>query len=275
VAFSPDGSRITSASLDGTVKLWDSREVTPESLARDEARSLMLFLIDRLATEADLRDRIARDRTRSPGVRAAALDMVRGFWAIRIRRRAEVIVGDLFARMFLRDDVLAALQDQPGAEPEIQAACLNLAGTWPEYHSECNVAGRALVRDPGRPEAIYQRGLRLAKAACRLSPGQGSYHSTLGVAQFRAGSVAEALTSLTQSNAMNKGQEPADLAFLAMAHQRLGQPAEARAMLGRLRDVMRQAAPNVSQLAENRAFLAEAEAVVLFDPIFPADLFAP
>ena len=47
-------------------------------------------------------------------------------------------------------------------------------------------------------------------------------------------------------------------------------------MLDRLRDVMRQrGASTSSQAAENRAFLAEAEAVVLYDPIFPADPFAP
>jgi len=249
--------------------------VTPELLARDEARALILFFIDRLATEADLRDHIARDRTRSPAVRAAALDMVHGFWVMRLGPRAEVIVGPLFARMFNRDDVLAALQARPTADPGIQAACLKLAGTWPESAGACNEAGWALVRDPGRPEAIYQRGLRLAKAACRLEPDDAIYLNTLGVAQYRAGSVAEALETLTQSNALNEKKEPADLAFLAMAHQRLGHPAEARVMLDRLRTVMRQASPDMTQIDEARAFLAEAEAVVLYDPIFPADPFAP
>ena len=69
-------------------------------------------------------------------------------------------------------------------------------------------------------------------------------------------------------------------------------------MLDRLRDVMCQAGSDRGQVAEDpvtpvvdaepppagsvrgqvaedRAFLAEAEAVVLYDPIFPADPFAP
>jgi hypothetical protein len=52
--------------------------------------------------------------------------------------------------------------------------------------------------------------------------------------------VPEALVTLKRSNALNQGKMPDDLAFLAMAHQRLGQTAEARAMLGRLSDLMRQ-----------------------------------
>jgi eukaryotic-like serine/threonine-protein kinase len=282
VAFSPDGSRLASASDDTTVRMWDAREVTPGSLVRDEARGLILSLIDRLVTEADLRDRVARDRTRSPKVRAAALDMIRGFWATRMRLRAErthlraeATVASLFARLLLHEDVLAALQAQPAADPEIQAACLKLVATWLESASECNEAGWALVRDSGRAEANYQRGLRLAMVACRLEPDNGFYLNTLGVAQYRAGFMAEGLVTLTRVNDLNKEKVPSDLAFLAMAHQRLGHPAEARAMLDWLRDALRQGGPDINQAAENLAFLAEAEAVVLFDPIFPADPFAP
>jgi hypothetical protein len=274
VAFSHDGHRIASASRDVTIKVWDAREVTPESLARDEARSLVLFLVDRLASEAELRDRIARDTTVSPAVRTAALDMVRGFWAMRIRHRAEAIVKPLFARLFLRDEVLAAVRARPAAEPEIQELCLKLARSWPESAPGCNDAGWALVRVPGQLGATCERGLRLAEAACRLEPDNRYYLNTLGVAQYRAGLLAEALATLTRSNALSKGTEPADLAFLAMVHQRLRHTAEARAMLDRLRDVMRRG-PALSRSAENRAFLDEAVAVVLYDPVFPADPFAP
>ena len=82
----------------------------------------------------------------------------------RTRIRAEEIVRPLFARLLLRDDVLDALKAQPAADPEIQAACLKLAATWPESAEECNDAAWALVRDPGQPDASYR---------ARPAPGQG------------------------------------------------------------------------------------------------------
>jgi hypothetical protein len=275
VAFSPDGSRIAAASPeDGTVRVWDTREATPESLARDEARDLVRFLVDRLASQAEVRDRITRDKTRSAAVRAAALEMARGFWEMRVNRRAEEIVRPLFVRLLLCEDVLAALHAKPAADPEVQAACLKLAGTWLESALACNNAGFALVLKPGQPAVSYEHGLRLATAACRLVRDNGVFLNTLGVAQYRAGLVPEALATLTRSNALNQGKAPQDLAFLAMAHQRLGQLAEARAMLDRLRDVMRQERFVGGQGDQGRAFLAEAEGLVLDDPIFPADPFS-
>jgi WD40 repeat protein len=276
VAFCADGRRLASASDDGTVRVWDAREPTPESLARDEARGLILFLADRVDTEADLRDRIARDLTRSPAVRSAAREMIGDFWAMRARHRAEAIVDPLFVRLLLRDDVLTALRARPEADPTVRAACLERATTRTEPALECNNAGFALVRVRGRLARDYRRGLRLAEAACRLRPGDAAFLNTLGVAQYRLGLVDSAVATLTRSNALNQGREPSDLAFLAMACERLGHPAEARIALDRLRDVILQRKDaEVSQVAEDRAFLAEAEAVVLYDPLFPADPFAP
>jgi hypothetical protein len=152
---------------------------------------------------------------------------------------------------------------------------LKLAETWSEWSEICNEAAVLLILKPGQPSASYERGLRLARAACRQEPGVGIFLSTLGIAEYRAGLVPEALATLTRSNALSQEKAPDNLAFLAMAHQRLGQTAEARAMLDRLRDLMRQEEFAGGQGHQCRAFLAEAEVVVLYDPIFPADPFAP
>jgi hypothetical protein len=170
--------------------------------------------------------------------------------------------------LVLRDDVLAAVQAQPAADPEVQAACLELAGTWTEPTSECDQAAGALVFKPGQPEASYQRGLRLAKAACRLEPENGGFVNTLGVAQYRCGLMAEALATLTRSNELNKERDSGELAFLALTQHRLGQSEKARSTLGRLRVLNK----NPDQVMQE--FLREAETIEL-DQAFPADPFAP
>jgi hypothetical protein len=200
--------------------------------------------------------------------------MVRGFWEMRVNRQAEDIVAPLFDRLFLREDVIDALEVKPASDREVQAACLKLVESWSESSEDCNEAAARLILKPGQPAASYERGLRLARAACRQEPGIGVFLSTLGMAQFRLGFMTEALGTLTRSNAFNQGKMPADLAFLAMAYQRLEQSAEARAMLGRLRELMRTGDTAGGAPAESRAFLAEAEAVVLYDPGFPEHPFS-
>jgi WD40 repeat protein len=301
VGFSPDGIRIVTASVDQTTKVWDARSgeelkgepippaprsspISPDGrlIAHPAGNRVELISLQPDEEELSYRRLLTRPNFRlyreaydaaieSKDDFAARFHLNLFPQAERTRIRAEMIVKPLFARLLLRQDVLAALQAQPAADPEIHAACLNLAGTWPESASDWNEAGWRLVRDPGQPDATYQRGLRLAKDACRLEPDDGQFLNTLGVAQYRCGLVAEALATLTRSNGLNGGNDRADLAFLALAQHRLGQAEKARATLGRLREVIRNSVRTGD--SENQAFLREAEAIDL-DAAFPADPFA-
>ncbi len=76
------------------------------------------------------------------------------------------------------------------------------------------------LRDPCKAVPVAWEAVRLAPA--------GNYWNTLGVAQYRAGELKEAINSLEKSMALNFGGEFADWIFLAMAHQRLDDPAQAR-----------------------------------------------
>jgi Flp pilus assembly protein TadD len=275
VAFSPDGNLLASASEDGTMKLWDSTPITTESLARDDALGLIGFLLQRISPEAELRDRIAGDQTISEETRATALKLAKDSWATRIRGQAESLVSSLFARPLLRPDVLDLVRTDPGLNPEVRAAALALAETWPESTSAStfNKAAWTLVQLPNHPEADSRRGLRLAEAATRIEPDNGVFLNTLGVAQYRAGQYQKARATLTRSNQLNGSREPSDLAFLAMTHQRLDQVEAARATLERLREVMK--VPDRARIGENQEFLREAESVILKSPELPEDVFAP
>jgi eukaryotic-like serine/threonine-protein kinase len=274
VSFSPDGTRILTASFDKTANVWDARAGTPV---------LELKALQPDAEELDYRrihttPNVRRYLESYDAAKKAEDHFAARFYLnllpspVRTRHLGEAIVAPLFARLLLRDDVLAALKTQPAVDPEVQAACLELARAWNESALECNNVAWSLVRLPGQSDALYHRGLRLARTACRLQPDNGLYLNTLGAAQYRCGLVAGALATLTRSSDLNKQKEPSDLAFRALAQNRLGQSEEARSTLGRLRAVMKD--PERAKDQEAQAFLREAETIEL-DRVFPADPFAP
>jgi hypothetical protein len=83
--------------------------------------------------------------------------------------------------------------------------------------------------------------------------------SRLGAAQYRAGQYEEALVSLNEAQALGP-RVPANLAFLAMAHRRLGQTDQARSHLAQLRTAMQSSQPQ--QTADTTALLREVEVLI-------------
>jgi WD40 repeat protein len=269
VVFAPSGQRLATSHDDGTIRLWDASPVDDAIRTRREAVGLVHFLLEQVQSEAVLRERITRDATISDPVRSLALELADPFWRARIRRKAEAINATLFARLLLRDDVLAALRADASLEPTVRAEALAQAAEWPESVSALYAASRAVADEPGRPAADYRQALRQAEAVCRISTADARYLFVLGVVQYRAGYPREALATLRRATENFHSQlirsrqrdtsfsfgvdgpgrglvVPNDLAFgafvppdfiayQAMAHHRLGEPREARAALERLR----------------------------------------
>jgi WD40 repeat protein/Tfp pilus assembly protein PilF len=131
--------------------------------------------------------------------------------------------------------------------------------------------GLAPIRDPAR-------AVDLARRAVDLAPGHASYLNTLGVALYRAGRHDEAVPVLERSLAAGKGQSDAfDLLFLAMARQKLGRTARARADFDRaLRWVQEHPQRHPQSAKELGEFRAEAEAILAGPPDeLPADVISP
>ena len=130
------------------------------------------------------------------------------------------------------------------------------------------------------PEATTDPELpaRLAEAALGKGPelNRDMYLSTFGAALYRAGRFDEAIRRLEEGIGIQGGEGlPSALAFLAMAHHRLGHRDQARGWLDRLRDHQPSTAPaRFWDELEIRLLRIEAEAVIQYDPIFPADPFA-
>ena len=129
-----------------------------------------------------------------------------------------------------------------------------------ETPRQLNEAAWKVVRARDAGKDAYDRALRQAEAAVNLAPNDRSVFNTLGVAQYRACRYTDALATLTKFEKLNatiEGSFPADLAFLAMTQHQLGKSDEAKATLGRLREVMKQ--PGVLYAED---FLREAEELI-------------
>jgi tetratricopeptide (TPR) repeat protein len=171
------------------------------------------------------------------------------------------IVWGLYLTLGRKDAVLEHLkQDQalPDSDRTIALRMADRDGYWAEV---LNNASWYVVRQAGHDQAAYEKALKLAEEACRLDPENGNLINTLGVAQYRVGRYETALETLQHSERLNAspagGSHPADLAFLTMAHYKLGHKDESRAELERLRQALQR--PQWPAMTEARALLHETE----------------
>jgi tetratricopeptide (TPR) repeat protein len=127
------------------------------------------------------------------------------------------------------------------------------------------------VANSAAPVRLAELAVNGAQAAARPT-----YLNTLGTALYRAGRFQEAIGRLEEGIRQGGGEGlPQDWTFLALAHHQLGHHTEAHAWLDRLRAYR----PNESsehswEELEIRLLRREAEAVILYDPIFPTNPFA-
>jgi WD40 repeat protein len=119
----------------------------------------------------------------------------------------------------------------------------------------CNEIAWPMVSLAGANAARLRTALRFAELGSRLAPGDGNLLNTLGVAQYRAGQYDKAVETLTRADQLNKGTIE-DVAFLVMAHQRLGHKDKAQANYRRLQELVKKVG---SLRKESRAWMHEVE----------------
>jgi hypothetical protein len=245
VAFSPDGSRLASASHDQTVRLWDVATGQEVLTFKGHTNG-----VNSVAFSPD-----------GNWLASASNDGTVKLWDARpltpegvIEREALSLLDFLFAKPLCRDDVLDYLRNSPTIRPPVRQLALTLAERYREETDpeRFNQAARAIVRQRYLNALQYHMALRQAETARRLNPDPAKYRTTLGMAQYRAGRLAEAQATLPPESSV-----PADLAFRAMAQHRLGQKEPAQATLQRLRQMLHQ--PEWAKQPETQTFGREAE----------------
>jgi serine/threonine protein kinase len=159
------------------------------------------------------------------------------------------------------------------------------AGRTNEYRSLCE---RMLERSESHwvvgvctlaPDAVADRSrlVRIAEKLVAQEPTNVDFITTLGLALYRKGDLASAARRLKVS--VRSGAPLHDIQasklVLAMSYQRLGRGSEAHQLF---QEVTRWVETNAEDFWAYRVGLQllhrEAEAVILYDPIFPADPFA-
>src|SRR5205823_5430765 len=104
--LSPDGRQLAGAAGDATVRIWDSRPMSPELDVQREARSIVGFFFGQGFSEADVRRRTASDMTITEPVRMEALALAGAYGRSFVECQAHRLVQELFAKPSFREDVL-------------------------------------------------------------------------------------------------------------------------------------------------------------------------
>jgi serine/threonine protein kinase/Flp pilus assembly protein TadD len=164
-------------------------------------------------------------------------------------------LGNALAQQSKFGDALAEYREAIRLQPDSSGSHVNLA--W--LLANC--------ADPKVRDAKH--AVALAEKAAQLDPHNGNAWNTLGIALYRTGEFAEAITALERSLREGKGQSDAyDLFFLAMCQHRLGEATKAKDCRKRATTWFQNCKGRlaVAEIRELTEFQAEADAVLAQPP---------
>ncbi len=232
-SFSPDGTRIVTASHDRTARIWPS----------DPVKTAQNFSL-RVLTHAE--------RTRY-----AMLEP--------IHHEAEAIVDALFDDKILAREVKEALEADSSLRPELRLLATAIADERGDPDADrVHKRLRAVILPVAVELPIVVRALRRAEALTRLKPKDPYFRSTLALALLRHGDHREALETIRLSREISEqtkiGSRPYHFAILAMAHHHLGEHDQARAYFEELETSVQTDKRHNPE--EGRRLLRETEALI-------------
>jgi Tfp pilus assembly protein PilF len=270
IAFSPDGTRLASASHDRTIKLWDmATGAEVFSLrAHRRAATCLAFSSDghRLASGASDATAEIWDATPVPADRleASARPADPSAWAAVNRNGyREAFAGR-------SGQVVSLLMASPDRRPGDIARALALAQKAtelaPNNIAVLNNIAWFLAVSPQAPPQAVSRAVEWARKAVAMEPNNGALWNTRGMAHYRAGDWPAAIAALEESMKHRSGGDPSDWLFLAMAHWQKDEQEQARTWYDKSIAWMNK---NPSRNEELDRFRAEAAALMSIDASEP------
>lgn len=291
LAFSPDGTKLASASADRSVKVWnvDSGKQVLELQGHADGVRTVGFSRDgtRLASSSWNPSR-EHDETIlwdipsgqpvlvfdeffgefSPdGKRLLTIgQQTASVWELTpvteehmLRRDAAQLLQHNLERLWLKEDVLAAISADPSAMLPVRRRAQLFGESYQELPERLSIESWKTVRSPGAAVDAYRLALRQSEEAIRKTPNNANFQTSLAAALYRTGRPADAVPALKQSLKI-RPDGPAALAFLAMAQKQLGAN-DAEATLTRLLKILQR--NPAARDNWTRQLLIEARKVVL------------
>ena len=267
--FSPDGKRIATAGHDQTIKIWDAEDGRHLLTLRghNHVVTCVTFSPDGYLLASGGIDTTARVWDATPFL---AHDLH--------EQEARRIIFPLYPWTYqFKDELIERLRvdSTRSAGPRGRISDRRVAGRrsgTPGY-GELDVPQVSLRVRPGPIDRQheYLRALRRAEAAMRLSPENGTYSTTLGIALYRVGRYREALEAgraIALDTAKRGGPTPTVPCFSrdgsSPARPRGGGPRRVGVLRSRMRD------PDATKVLESQAFLDEAEALIVCKSAHPS-----
>ena len=236
--FSRDGKRVISSSPDGMVKVWDwargqelmmipgSTSICVGAISADDQTfaagcddgSIVLRQCKRLPEEHELR---------------------------QIAERARAVVDQLHHKHVFYYEIIDKLNSDTTLEGSVRRVALQIADArrW-EDTDKLRTESREITRSPDADAAAYQTAMEKAELANHLEPNDPSTLGALGLAQYRVGAYENALETLRNAEKMrtdsDREDDPTNVAFMVMAHHRLGRAEDAKITMDRLRSLFEQ-----------------------------------
>ncbi len=222
LSFHPDGTRLASASQDGSVRIWDRVSGSPLLTLRvGKPCRAVQFSPDGGRLYAALGSEIRVLETASPAV---TFELRRG--RALAAERGQQLFQDRLDRYVLPASVIDSLRDDDSVDPIVRDEAIRLARNFGTQPDRLAHTAWLTLRSRNSGETAYDDAFRLANAASTMQPGDSFLMCVLGAAHYRRGDYSSALSALENSDLLHKkGQEhPRSwiLALTSLAHQQLG-----------------------------------------------------